>query len=111
MDSGPLIPANQNLRGMEGPFPIDLNRQNSPGMYPTLPSQDSVLREYLRVLIKRKWVVVSSLAIIFAAVAIATLRSTPIYDAAGSIAMHAVNIHKRFISCPLGHEIYFARPV
>jgi exopolysaccharide transport family protein len=87
MDSGPLIPANaQALREIQPTYPIELNRQ--PGIYPPLPTQDSVLREYLRVLIKRKWVVVSSLGLIFAVVAIATLRSTPVYDAVGSIAIN-----------------------
>ena len=91
MDSGPLIPANQSLRDLQGPFPIDLNRQLTPAVYPPLPAQDSVLREYLRVLIKRKWVVICSLGIIFSAVAVATLRSTPIYDAGGSIAIYKMD--------------------
>lgn len=45
------------------------------------------MREYLRVLIKRKWVVIASLTLIFGVVAIATLRATRIYDAGGSIAI------------------------
>jgi exopolysaccharide transport family protein len=59
------------------------------GLYPSPPvQQDSVLREYLRVLIKRKWIVLASLAIIFSVVAIATLRATRIYEASGSIAIN-----------------------
>ena len=53
--------------------------------------QDSVLREYLRVLIKRKWIVISCLAIIFSVVAIATLRATRIYEASGSIAINKMD--------------------
>src|SRR6202142_3285351 len=86
MDSGPLIPVNgQVLREVQADHPIELNRQLGPTAYITLPGQDSALREYLRVLIKRKWLVFSCLAIIFGVVALATMRSTRIYDAVGSI--------------------------
>ncbi len=89
MDPGPLVPASgQSLRELQPAPPIELSRQLVPGVYPVLVTQDSVLREYLRVLIKRKWVVIASLAIIFGAVAIATLRATRIYDATGSIAIN-----------------------
>src|SRR6202142_2885582 len=89
MDSGPLIPVNgQVLREVQADHHIELNRQLGPTAYITLPGQDSALREYLRVLIKRKWLVFSCLAIIFGVVALATMRSTRIYDAAGSIAIN-----------------------
>jgi len=89
MASGPLIPVNgQLLREVQGDHPIELNRQLVPSAYATLPGHDSALREYLRVLIKRKWLVFSCLAIIFGVVALATMRSTRIYDAFGSIAIN-----------------------
>ena len=89
MDSGPLIPVNgQILREVQVDHPFELNRQMGLSSYSPLPSQESALREYLRVLIKRKWLVFSCLAIIFGVVALATMRSTPIYDAAGSIAIN-----------------------
>jgi succinoglycan biosynthesis transport protein ExoP len=89
MASGPLIPVNgQVLREVQGDHPIELNRQLGPSAYSTLPGNDSPLREYLRVLIKRKWLVFSCLAIIFGVVALATMRSTRIYDAFGSIAIN-----------------------
>jgi polysaccharide biosynthesis transport protein len=89
MASGPLIPVNgQALREVQADHPIELNRQLGPSAYSTLPGQDSPLREYLRVLIKRKWLVLSCLAIIFGVVALATMRSTRIYDAFGSIAIN-----------------------
>ncbi len=53
-----------------------------------MAAQDSILREYLRVLIKRAWVVGGTLALVFGATVVATLRSTPIYDAVGSIAIN-----------------------
>ncbi len=93
MDSGPLIPANnQFLREPQGPYPLEFNRSSGQGPYPILPAQqDSILREYLRVLIKRKWIVLSCLAIIFSLVAISTLRSTRIYEASGSIAINKMD--------------------
>ncbi|HZQ68424.1 MAG TPA: polysaccharide biosynthesis tyrosine autokinase [Terriglobales bacterium] len=85
MDSGPLIPANgQPLREIQ----LDFSRQAGQGLYPAPSTHDSILREYLRVLIKRKWVVAFSLVLIFSLVAIATLRSTRIYEASGSIAIN-----------------------
>ncbi len=89
MDSGPLIPVNgQVLREVQSDLPIEMNRQAGQPTYSVLPVQDSVLREYVRVLIKRKWLVFGCLAIIFGVVALATMRSTRIYDATGSIAIN-----------------------
>src|SRR3954465_1883285 len=56
--------------------------------HPAFAPHDSILRDYLRVLIKRKWIVLGSMGIIFGASLIATLRTTPIYDAGGSIALN-----------------------
>ena len=50
--------------------------------------QESALREYLRVLIKRKFVVLGCLVAIFGAVLIASLKMTPIYEATGRIAIN-----------------------
>lgn len=92
MHSGPLIPTGGPIaREVQPVYPIEFNRQMGTNGYPTVPAQDSVLREYLRILIKRKWVVLTSVAAIFTVVAIATLRSTPIYDASGSIAINKLD--------------------
>jgi succinoglycan biosynthesis transport protein ExoP len=89
MDTGPLIQANgQMIREVQPPYPLEFGRQLFTGIYPTTPAQDSALREYLRVLIKRKWMVLSCLAGIFLMVAIASLKMTPIYEASGSIAVN-----------------------
>lgn len=89
MDSGPLIPVTgQVLREVQVDHPIELNRQLGLSNYSNLSGQDSILREYLRVLIKRKWLVLGCVAVIFGVVALATMRSTRIYDAAGSIAIN-----------------------
>ena len=84
-----MIPANgQGLREAPPILPIELSRPAAPTYYPQLQAQDSMLREYLRVLIKRKWVVISSVLIIFGVVATATMRTTRIYEAASSIAIN-----------------------
>jgi polysaccharide biosynthesis transport protein len=69
------------------PGPMQLTR-NLAAIHPSAATQDSILRDYLRVLIKRIWIVLGTLAIIFGATLIASLRATPIYDAVGSIAIN-----------------------
>jgi len=59
-----------------------------PPLQPWLPSQESALREYFRVLIKRKWTVIGCLVTIFSLVAIASFKMTPIYEAVGRIAIN-----------------------
>lgn len=87
MEPAPVIQVNnQGLREM-APSSMQVSR-NSTAIHPALATQDSILREYLRVLIKRKWVVIGTLALIFGAALVATLRITPIYDAVGSIAIN-----------------------
>jgi succinoglycan biosynthesis transport protein ExoP len=92
MEAGALIPAaGQPLRQLQPLVPMELSQQLGPGVYAPLPAQDSVLREYLRVLIKRKFVVLSAIVVIFLMILIATLRMVPIYDVAGSIAINKLD--------------------
>src|SRR3954470_5682494 len=88
MASGPLVPRNNGYRDLQSAEPTEFLKPVGPGLYNVLPSQDSALREYLRVLIKRKWIVISCAVGIFAAVAIASLRQTPVYDAFARIAVN-----------------------
>ena len=60
----------------------------APPLQPWLPPQESTLREYFRVLIKRKWTVAGCLAVIFTIVAIASFKMVPIYEAVGRIAIN-----------------------
>jgi polysaccharide biosynthesis transport protein len=86
MDSGPLVQANNAaIRELQPTAAFDVGR--SPRLYSDLPPQDSAVGEYLRVLVKRKWIVIGCLLTIFTVVAIATLRQVPIYEANGSIAV------------------------
>lgn len=85
MDSGPLVQANNStVREMQS-MAADLARNMAPRIYPELPSQESTLGEYVRVLHKRKWTVLACLVTIFSVVAIASLKMKPIYEASGSI--------------------------
>lgn len=86
MESGPLVPANSSMvREMQSSPGFDLGRPVGPHIYPQLPPHESTLGEYVRVLIKRKWLVVTCLGVIFSVVAIASLRMTPVYEAGGTI--------------------------
>jgi exopolysaccharide transport family protein len=88
MESGPLAQVNgHNLREAQPVYATELDRRILPGVYGP-PPQESTLHEYLRVLIKRKWTVLACAAGIFAVVAIATLRMTPVYEASGSVAVN-----------------------
>jgi len=92
MNSGPLLPLNpQNLRELRDADLLGFVRSDSSRIHPTLDAHDSPLREYLRVLIKRKWVILGSFLLLVGVVTISTLRSTPIYDAVGSIAINKVD--------------------
>jgi len=99
MSLGPLVPRSNDPRS-DVPQLNDGSRELLPGepaeflrpvgsaFYNALPVQESTLREYMRVLIKRKWTVIAVVAGIFIAVAIASLRQTPVYDAVGRIAVN-----------------------
>ena len=86
--AGPLVPQPNGFREIRAADPGELMKPLNSGLYTVLPAQESTLREYLRVLIKRKWIVISCIAGIFGAVAIASLRQTPIYEAAARIAVN-----------------------
>jgi polysaccharide biosynthesis transport protein len=75
------------MRGLQSE-PAEFLRPLGSALYNTLPAQESTLREYFRVLIKRKWMVLSVLTGIFMVVAVASLRQTPIYEAVGRIAIN-----------------------
>ena len=91
MDSAQLTPLNGQICAMFTPASRLISGRGAASSYVAFPAHDSPLQEYLRVLVKRKWVVISSLALIFGVVGISTLRSTPIYDAVGSIAINKMD--------------------
>jgi polysaccharide biosynthesis transport protein len=88
MDSGHLVqPGSPAIREVVPGAHFEFSPP-APPVQTWLPPQESALREYLRVLIKRKWNVLGCLLIIFSVVTIATLKMTPIYRASGSIAIN-----------------------
>ena len=94
MALGPLVPRNgDGLRELHPTEPAELLKPFGSALYNVLPAQESTLREYLRVLIKRKWLVIVCICGIFAVVAVASLRQTPIYDAVGRIAVNKADSH------------------
>jgi exopolysaccharide transport family protein len=68
---------------------MEFNRNSVAGY--GVPSQDSLLRDYLRILIKSKWVVITTVLLFVSVVTISTLRTTPIYEAVGSIAINKMD--------------------
>jgi len=88
MALGPLVPRNDGLRELQPGEQAEVFKPLGSALYNVLPMQESTLREYMRVLIKRKILVLSVIVGIFAVVAIASLRQTPIYEAQGSIAVN-----------------------
>jgi exopolysaccharide transport family protein len=88
MDSSHLVKANASAMREAAPTnPFEFG-PSAPQLQPWLPPQESALREYLRVLIKRKWTVLGCLAAIFSIVAVASFKMTPIYEAVGRIAIN-----------------------
>ena len=88
MDSGHLVRGTTStIREIPPTSPLEFGPAGLP-LQPWLPPQESALREYLRVLIKRKWTVLGCVAAILSIVAIATFKMTPIYEASGSIAIN-----------------------
>jgi succinoglycan biosynthesis transport protein ExoP len=89
MSLGPLVPQNsEGSHELQPAVPAEFLRPINSGLYNVLPSQESMLREYMRVLIKRKYLVVAVVVGIFMAVAIASLRQTPVYEAVGQIVIN-----------------------
>ncbi len=94
MSLGPLVPRSDVPRSNDGSRELlpgeaaEFLRPIGSALYNVLPSQESTLREYMRVLIKRKWMVTAVVVGIFMTVAIASLRQTPIYEAVGRIAVN-----------------------
>ena len=88
METGPLIPSNGHVRREIQPvYTLDTGREFASGI-DFAGAQDAILPQYLRVLQKRKWAVISCVVIIFTLVAIASFRMIPIYDAVGRIAIN-----------------------
>src|SRR5208283_4643715 len=100
--------SNDGLHELQPSAPAEFLRPMGSALYNVLPSQESTLREYMRVLIKRKWMVIAIIVGIFVAVAIASLRQTPVYDAVGRIAVNKAdsNLVSFKVSAPDTDYVY-----
>ena len=108
MDFGPLVPANnQIIREIQPNQGTDLARLPGQRIYPELPSQDSAIGESVRILIKRKWVIITTLVTIFSIVAIASLKMTPIYEAGGTIEINKPDASLNFQNSATFNVDYF----
>jgi polysaccharide biosynthesis transport protein len=94
MSLGPLVPRSDVTRKSDGTRelqpagPAQFLGPLGSAFYNPMPAEESTIREYLRVLLKRKWMVLSVIAGIFTVVAVASLRQTPVYEAVGRIVIN-----------------------
>ena len=92
---------------MPSPYPVAINQLSAANFNNLLPAQESVLRDYVRILFKHRIVVRATLATIVGVVTVATLRSTRIYDAVGSIAINKTDpMAMNFGNSPNGANYY-----
>jgi succinoglycan biosynthesis transport protein ExoP len=85
MDSS-LVP--QQPSGLEnGSLEVYSSRQLSFATLEGASSGDFNPRDYLVILLKRKWTIILSVVVVFSLVAIATLRMTRLYDAVARVAL------------------------
>ncbi len=101
MDFGPLVPANSSMvREMQPNQGFDPGRPAGNPLYPSLPAQESTIGEYVRVLVKRKWIILACMGTIFSVVAIASLKMTPVYEASGTIEINKPDASLNFQNSP-----------
>ena len=82
MDFGPLVPASESaIRELHAEPKLTSAGRTGPRLYSNPPSHESALGESMRILRKRKWIVIGSLATIFSVVAIASLKMPKVYEA------------------------------
>src|SRR6266849_6536196 len=89
-----LMPSQQrrNNTDLEAFEAIELPLVKGPqSVYPYLAGQENAILQYWRILRKRKWVVLATLAIVFALSVIATLNTTRLYQATSKVAIFPEN--------------------
>src|SRR5258708_3097560 len=90
MDSG-IVRRRSDTSTLEQ-LPTEIQYPADPaGSYAPLQEGGFLLRGYVRILKKRKWVVISTWLIIATLAAVFTLHMTPVYDAMGGIAVNREN--------------------
>src|SRR5450759_245861 len=72
------------------PIELPVVRGNQ-SVHPYFAQEESPLFHYWRILLKRKWWILATLAIIFALSVLRTLRTTPLYQATSKVAIFPEN--------------------
>ena len=85
MDSGKLITAEDAANGKSS---LDFPSPLLPAGYMPAPLPQPALLDYWHILVKRKAVVLITLAVVFALVAFRTYRTTPLYESTGRVAIY-----------------------
>src|SRR5216684_1957003 len=81
-----------NSGDLEALEPIELPLvKGHQSVYPYFAGQENAILQYWRILRKRKWVVLATLAIVFALSVIATLNTTRLYQATSKVAIFPEN--------------------
>jgi succinoglycan biosynthesis transport protein ExoP len=89
MNSRNLLGATSDL-GPIGPEVLDPTQPTANQQF-AFDNQQFFLLDYWRVLVKRRWVILGSLVFVLAAAVVVSLRTTPMYRAAGQITISAEN--------------------
>src|SRR5205807_5003494 len=80
---------------LQGDWSSDVCSSDLIRSYAPLLAEGFLLREYGRILKKRTWVVVSTWLIIATLAIVYTLRTTPVFDATGRIAVNRERSEER----------------
>jgi len=91
MDTEKLVQVSGNLIRPE-PTSLDLARDSGTGGGFSPRSAEPTLRDYWRILQKRKWTVISTTLVLVTMVTIASFKMTPRYEAVSRIAVHRENV-------------------
>ena len=82
----------RNISELEALAAIELPLVKGPqSVYPYFAGQENPILHYWQILRKRKWVVLATLAIVFALSVIATLNATRLYQATSKVAIFPEN--------------------
>ncbi len=110
MNPGPLVSMNGQILHDDPNLSAEFGRVLKPVPYMAVPVQDSVLQDYWRVLVKRKWIVFASVLLVVGVVGISTMRATPVYVAVGSIAINKVDPMMFTLKDPAAGEFEYYDP-
>ncbi len=110
MNPGPLVSMNGQILHDDPNLSAEFSGALRPAPYMAVPVQDSLLQDYWRVLVKRRWIVLASVLLIVGIVGISTMRATRVYVAVGSIAINKVDPMMFSLKDPAAGEFEYYDP-